>query len=73
MTALQKFFTTIMPASWAQSMESESRSWVMRCPCGQEQSVWDAGGIRWKATGNPKRRQHCTRCGQTEWQQLFKK
>jgi len=54
MTPIQKFLTRMLPEKWAASMEEESRSWIARCPhCGSEKSVWDLGGIRWKAAGSP--------------------
>jgi len=44
-------------------MEVESRSWFWTCPsCGYEFSVWDSGGIRYKASGNPKRLVRCPSC-----------
>ena len=52
-----------MPASWAESMEKESREWMLKCNnCGSEKSVWEHGGIRWKAAGNPTRRMLCFNC-----------
>jgi transcription elongation factor Elf1 len=46
-------------------MEAESKTWVMTCPsCGVEQSVWDAGGIRYRARSAAKRSlARCTTCG----------
>lgn len=73
MTSIQKFLMAILPASWARSMEAESRSWVVRCTCGYERSVWDSGGIRWKASGTPKRYQLCMACGQLTWHTVFRK
>ncbi len=67
MTTIQKLFRALLPKKWADSMEAESRSWMMRCPCGHSRSVWDLGGIRWKAAGNPKRLLTCPACGQTTW------
>lgn len=52
-------------------MERESREWKMVCPCGRAISVWDAGGIRWKAAGNPVRLARCPRCGLT-WHRLHR-
>ena len=43
-------------------MEADSRLWMLRCSCGFEQSWWDAGGIRWKAVGNPRRWKQCPQC-----------
>jgi transposase-like protein len=72
MTLLQKLVLSLVPKKWAASLEAESRSWMIRCPCGHEQSVWDAGGIRWKAAGKPRWLHRCPRCGLT-WHTLYKK
>jgi hypothetical protein len=54
-------------------MEAESRAWKARCEvCRSERSVWDLGGIRWKAAGNPRRRLPCGNCGRVTWQVLGK-
>lgn len=64
MSGIQNFIKKFLPASWAESMEKESREWMLRCEtCGTERSVWDIGGIRWKAAGNPVRRMLCDKCG----------
>jgi len=73
MNAIQKFFTAIFPGSWAEDMQAESRSWMIRCTCGYEKSVWDAGGIRWKARGTPRRFRRCPNCGQTTWHMVYRK
>jgi len=63
MSGIQNFFKAVMPASWAESMEKESREWMLKCNnCGSEKSVWEHGGIRWKAAGNPTRRMLCFNC-----------
>lgn len=72
MSWVQKVFQTILPRSWAESMEAESRAWKMCCPCGHAMSVWDAGGIRWKAAGKPTRLLRCSHCGQVTWHQITK-
>ncbi len=67
MSFSQRLFTAILPRRWAESMEAESRSWMVRCPCGCERSVWELGGIRWKASGQPRRYMRCPKCGQLAW------
>ena len=68
MSTIQKFFLAVFPAKWAQSMEAESRAWIVKCPsCSHERSIWELGGIRWKATGSPKTYMKCPQCGQTGW------
>jgi hypothetical protein len=34
-------------------MRAESLRWMIRCECGFERSMWEVGGVRWKARGNP--------------------
>lgn len=74
LSGIQKFFLAIFPASWGRSMESSSRSWVMRCKnCQFEKSVWEWGGIRWKAAGNPERKLLCPNCKQLGWHTIYRK
>lgn len=67
MTSIQKFFVAILPPRWAAAMEAESRSWMARCSCGFARSIWDMGGIRWGAAGQPRRYLSCPQCGQSSW------
>jgi hypothetical protein len=74
MSRLQRFFVSLVPRPWAESMERESREWMARCPdCGHARSIWDLGGIRWKAAGNPRRFLACAGCGVTSWHVIEKK
>lgn len=53
------------------AMEAESRAWMVRCPhCGFERSVWDAGGIRYKAAGTSRQYRRCTSCGKRGWHKI---
>jgi len=67
MSGIQKLLKAVLPDAWAKSMEAESREWICICPCGHARSVWDMGGIRWKAAGNPRRLMKCPGCGQLTW------
>lgn len=74
MTVVQKFLKKIVPASLSASMEKETREWMLQCViCGAEKSGWEAGGIRWKASGNPKRRMFCEYCKQNSTHQVYRK
>jgi hypothetical protein len=54
-------------------MEAESRAWIARCEtCDGERSIWDLGGIRWKASGSPRRRLKCPACNRVEWHAIRK-
>ncbi|MCZ2098511.1 MAG: hypothetical protein LC121_20080 [Anaerolineae bacterium] len=74
MSGVQRFFTRILPKRWAEDMEAHSRLWMLQCPnCGFERSVWDMGGIRWRATGNSRNLMPCPNCGQRGWHRMYKK
>lgn len=74
MSGIQRFFKRIFPARWAESMEADSRKWMVKCPnCGFEQSIWEMGGIRWKATGNSRNLLKCPNCGERGWHTIYKK
>lgn len=73
MSLIQRFFMAIFPASWAGSMEAESREWMVRCKCGHERSIWDLGGIKWKATGTSRNYGRCPVCGKRSWHTTYHK
>ena len=63
MSAIQTFFKRIFPKRWAESMEADSRAWKVTCSkCAHVISIWDMGGIRWKATGGKKLLWRCPAC-----------
>jgi hypothetical protein len=71
MSFFQKLLMALVPRRWADEMEAESRSWMLRCNvCGLERSVWEMGGVRWKAAGRSSRLMRCPRCGRTTWHTL---
>ena len=56
MSMLQRFFMAILPERWAESMKRDSQAWKIRCTkCDFMKSIWDVGGIRWKAYSRGKR------------------
>ncbi len=68
MGLIQRLILKLMPASKRQAIEAESRAWILKCDiCGSERSVWDMGGIRWKASGSPRERVKCVTCGKVQW------
>ncbi len=74
MTLVQGFFRAILSKGNYEDMERQSRSWMMQCPnCRHERSIWELGGIRWKAAGNPRRYMSCPNCNQKNWHTVYKK
>ena len=61
---LRNAILALMPKSWRAAMEAESRQWLTKCPnCGHTSNIWDIGGIRYKAYGNPRTGIWCSACG----------
>ena len=55
----------------AAAMEADSRAWKLHCPhCGHTVSIWDLGGIRYKAYGSSRMLRRCRNCGQRRWHLL---
>jgi hypothetical protein len=73
MACLAQRVVKLLPPAWQSSIEKESRDWVMRCPCGHETSVWEQGGVRFKAAGNPLRSGRCGKCGNVFVGQIFRR
>src|SRR5438270_13542688 len=73
-SGIQKVFTGMAPDSMAAGMEAESRSWMVRCTyCGYEQSVWETGGVRYKASGTSRQLRRCPNCGRLSWHVVYRK
>jgi len=73
MSRTQRFFTRFVGAETAAAMEAHSRAWLVRCPhCGHERSIWELGGIRYKAAGKPRLRLSCPQCGRAGWHDVHK-
>lgn len=72
MSLSQRFFKAVFPKSWGVDMEAQSRLWMVRCPCGYAKSMWELGGIRWKAAGQPRMLKKCPACGKRTWHKVSK-
>ena len=56
---IRLLFPRLMP-----KIEAESRQWMIQCPkCRHEVSVWDSGGMRYRARGTVYRFGRCRGCG----------
>jgi hypothetical protein len=54
------------------AMEAESRAWLVRCPaCGFERSLWELGGIRYKARGTKRQFRRCPNCREFGWHTIY--
>lgn len=73
MPAEHKFLKFILPARAFAAVEAGTRLWLMECPCGYKQDLWDAGGVRYKAAGRSIELYKCTKCGKRKWHKVRKR
>lgn len=74
LSGIQRLFTGLVSPATAARMEAESRGWMVQCPnCGYEQSVWDTGGVRYKASGNSYQSRRCPNCGKVGMHKVYRK
>lgn len=65
---LRNLILSLVSRRIAADMEAESRQWILQCKqCGEETSVWDAGGLRWKGKGKAFKLMYCRPCGRSTW------
>jgi hypothetical protein len=73
-SGIQKLFMGLVSPATALRMETESRSWMIRCPaCNYERSVWETGGIRYKASGTARQLRQCPQCGKRTWHTVYRR
>lgn len=66
-------FLFFMPPKMKAEAEDESRRWVATCPrCQETNSIWDMGGMRYKAAGSPGALMRCSHCGKASFMQFRK-
>lgn len=59
----QRIMKALAPKWLADDMEADSRRWRIQCnTCGHDRSIWDIGGIRYKAVGKSRTIIRCPRC-----------
>ena len=74
MNRIQKVAFQFLSPSAQAGMEAESKQWMLKCPnCGFERSYWDAGGIRWGASGKKRVGGKCPNCGKNVGFEVYKK
>lgn len=65
---LVKFFSS--PKKFKE-IEEESRRWIFTCSfCDEESNIWEAGGVRYEAKGEPTIGVRCPKCGKAGRQKL---
>lgn len=68
---LRKLIVRFFP-NLAAKIEADSRRWMVHCKhCGFERSVWDYGGMRYKARGTVWRYGRCANCGRSSMLRVY--
>jgi phage FluMu protein Com len=72
--SLRGLIMRFMSPKMREDAEAESRKWVATCPrCQSINSIWDMGGMRYKAAGRPIKLVRCPKCGKISPHQFEKK
>ncbi len=66
---ITKFFAS---ASLFEKMKADSMLYRFTCACGKETSIWEIGGIRYKAYGKPTTGVKCPHCGKFSMRKIYK-
>lgn len=66
---IAKFFAS---ASLFKKMMEDSKCYRFTCSCGKESSIWDIGGIRYKAVGKPLSGIKCPHCKKFSMHKIYK-
>lgn len=73
MPFLRDTILSVMPASWRESAIADSKTWIADCTrCDNRSNVWDLGGMRWKAYGQPLTLFPCPVCRRPTMHKLHK-
>lgn len=57
-----------LPGRWVRAMREDTKRWLIACPaCGETHDLWELGGVRYLAAGQPRKLGRCTACGQWTW------
>lgn len=71
--AEHRFLKFILPAKAFGAVKAGTKLWLAACPCGHRRDIWDAGGVRYKAAGEPRRLGRCPACGKLTMHKIRRK
>lgn len=64
MPLMRSAILSVMPKRWRAALEAESRRWQTLCPnCQHQSTIWDLGGLRYKARDDGRLGIWCPKCG----------
>lgn len=72
LSTIQKIIKFFSPAPLFEKMMEDSKRYRFTCSCGKESSIWDIGGIRYKASEKTKTGVKCPHCGKFALHKIYK-
>jgi len=73
MSWIQRFIKFILPAGAFAAVQEGTKLWLAECQCGYKYDLWEAGNIRYKASGEPRQLMYCPSCGKNTMHVIRKK
>ena len=71
--AQHSFLKGLVPERAFLAMKAGTREWLLECPCGHKRDYWDAGGVRHKGFGEPRKLWACPVCERVRWHKIRRK
>lgn len=68
----QKILKWFTSASLFEKMKADSQTYKFDCACGKTSDIWEIGGIRYKAYGEPYTGVKCPGCGKFAMRKIYK-
>lgn len=73
LSGIQKFIKMFVSEATFAAMENRWRHGKWRsAKCNHLRSIWELGGIRYKAAGSKMAQTHCPNCGRRRWHSVYK-
>ncbi len=72
LSSSQKLMKKISSESYFTAAMEESEKWRFTCECGKESSIWEIGGVRYKAKGSPVKFLKCPHCEKKSMMKIYK-
>lgn len=67
------FLKWLLPDRAYRAVERGTRQWWIECPRGHLVDFWEAGGVRYKAVGEPRQWAYCERCHSSSFHRVRRK
>ena len=68
-----RFLRAVLSERAFEAVQNGTRQWLFECSCGHKADLWEMGGVRFKAAGEPRQWTACQGCGKITWQKVRRK